>query len=511
MKKMRMKLEMKMSERVVILDEPRLQFWGGHYAIDPHDGLALFGPYESITSPHSPQATHIVIGTQEGLSGWSSWSMAFNRPAVVIGRDTRLWPPFPGYDVAFGAPWPEHPIRLFSLERDKLLSSSRKKDRHERCYAVVGQIMNVFEVARKLDIRPSVAVCVIPDEIWHNCRPESVVANPSDEGISRKRKRDRTKGQMELFTSFNIEQYRLAPDFRRQLKARSMKFDIPIQIILESTLRLADEQVFGQRGMTPVSDRMWNIGTALYYKSGGRPWKLADAREGVCYVGLAFRRASEGDRTACCAAQMFLDSGDGIVFLGEYGPWYSQRTKEFQLSCDAARNLLSGVLRTYNEIKTSGDPPLREIFLHSRSSISEEEFSGYQEACPSECRLVCIRVRKDRVGFRLFRDGHMPVMRGTFCVLDEKSGYLYASGFKPRIASYDGWETPAPLRIDVQYGIADIEVVAKDILALTKLNYNACRLGEGQPVTVGFSDAVGEILVSNPTVTDRRPNFKYYI
>jgi hypothetical protein len=30
-------------------------------------------------------------------------------------------------------------------------------------------------------------------------------------------------------------------------------------------------------------------------------------------------------------------------------------------------------------------------------------------------------------------------------------------------------------------------------------------------VTVKFSDNVGEILISNPTVTDRRPNFKYYI
>jgi len=39
--------------------------------------------------------------------------------------------------------------------------------------------------------------------------------------------------------------------------------------------------------------------------------------------------------------------------------------------------------------------------------------------------------------------------------------------------------------------------VARDILGLTKLNYNACKLGESRPVTVGFSDAVGEILISN--------------
>ena len=69
---------------------------------------------------------------------------------------------------------------------------------------------------------------------------------------------------------------------------------------------------------------MWNLSSALYYKGGGKPWKLATAREGVCYVGLAFRRADAtytkgGPNTAACAAQMFLDDGDGVVFLG--GLW----------------------------------------------------------------------------------------------------------------------------------------------------------------------------------------------
>ena len=48
-----------------------------------------------------------------------------------------------------------------------------------------------------------------------------------------------------------------------------------------------------------------------------------------------------------------------------------------------------------------------------------------------------------------------------------------------------------PLRIDVQHGEASIEQVAQDILGLTKLNYNACKLGESRPVAVGFSDAGG--------------------
>jgi hypothetical protein len=223
---------------------------------------------------------------------------------------------------------------------------------------------------------------------------------------------------------------------------------------------------------------------------------------------LAFRRTAANEQTACCAAQMFLDTGDGIVFLAEDRPWYSPDRKQFHLSKDAAKRLLTGVLETYAILDGR---PLTEIFLHCRSSISEEEFAGYTEACPENCTLVAVRVRVDRSAPRLFRLGQMPVLRGTFWQLSESSGYLYGSGFKPRIATYDGWETPVPMRIDVQHGDAPIERVASDILGLTKLNYNACRLGESQPVTVKFSDAVGEILISNPTVTAHRPNFKFYI
>jgi hypothetical protein len=497
-----------MSERVIVIDEPTLQFAGNQTAIDPHDGLALFGPFSAGTSSHPQSPGHIVLAGREGLDLWRHWSALFNRPAAVpeFHKHT-LWPPFPGFEVAMATSWPEQPLKEFELDTAKLLDASRLRDPHERCFAVVEQYLSCFASARKLDAKVSVAVCIVPDEVWQNCRPESRVANPVGRSLPRAEKAGRRAGQMNMFEKFDPQQYSLSPDFRRQLKARTMGFDIPVQIIRQSTLRPNDESKFGERGLTPLSDRLWNLGTALYYKSGGKPWKLGTARDGVCYIGIAFRLA-EDERTACCAAQMFLDSGDGIVFLGEYGPWWSEEKKSFHLTRQAAEKLLSGVLTTYADLDGR---PLKEIFLHCRSWLSDDEFAGYQAACPEGCKLVGVRVKPDRFGPRLFRVGEMPVLRGTFWEVNERTGYLFGSGFKPRIGTYDGWETPVPLRIDVQYGEASIETVARDILGLTKLNYNACRSGESQPVTVGFSDAVGEILVSNPTVTERRANFKFYI
>jgi hypothetical protein len=56
----------------------------------------------------------------------------------------------------------------------------------------------------------------------------------------------------------------------------------------------------------------------------GRPWKLNSIRQGVCYIGLVFKQDEKHSdpRTACCAAQMFLDSGDGVVFTDGQTPLY---------------------------------------------------------------------------------------------------------------------------------------------------------------------------------------------
>jgi hypothetical protein len=331
---------------------------------------------------------------------------------------------------------------------------------------------------------------------------------PRAQGVSRKERQRRVDGQTDFFESYDPSIYQYSVDFRRQLKARSMAYGVPIQIVRECRLEV-DPQKW-PRFQSPPSDVAWNLLTTMYYKSGGKPWRLAAAREGVCYIGIVFRRtdAVVGNRTACCAAQMFLDSGDGVVFLGEYGPWYSPEKNQFHLTPDASKKLLSGVLETYREF---GGKPLKEIFLHCRSTLHRDEFDGFRAACPSGVKLNGIRVRKDFGGLRLFREGTRPVVRGTFLRASGKVGYLWASGFVPRLRTYPGWESPVPLKIDIQHGDADIEQVARDVLALTKLNYNACRFGDSEPVTIGFSNAVGEILVSNPTVTKRRPNFKFYI
>lgn len=505
--------------QVSVLPEPELEFRYGQRVPEPHRGLALFGPFDA-DGPSRPGILKIaVVGTQAGIEAWKVFARCMAGPILAPtddeleghGREgTRqfLWPIYPGFEAAFGASWSATPAWAWPLDEQKLASAVSDLDPHKRAHAVVNLYLDALRAASQRDEGYSVLVCVVPRIVERNCRPESRVTEGFGRRPSARERQLRASSAGDLFESYDPEAYVLSVDFRRQLKARALSLGIPLQLVLEPTLATTGESE--KDDLSPLSDRAWNLATTLYYKAGGKPWRLATAREGVCYIGLAFRQKSkdEHSRTACCAAQMFLDDGDGIVFLGETGPWYSPEKKEFHLSPESAEKLLTGVLKTY---RRQGGRPLREIFLHSHSGIGADEFGGFQKACPSGIKLFGVRVRRDRSDVRLFRTGSYPVLRGTVAQLSDRSALLYSSGFKPDLLTYDGAEVPVPLSIDLQHGEAEIGLVARDILALTKLNYNACRLGESLPVTVGFARQVGEILISNPSVRDARPNFKYYI
>ncbi|MFN8176399.1 MAG: hypothetical protein U0167_00570 [bacterium] len=500
---------------VEFFEEPALEFRYGQRCREPHQGLSLFGPFDADAPARPGVVSHGAIGTAKGLALLRDFLSRLQWPAYrergdpdVIRKDRYLWPTFPGLEVAFACEWPPEPGWAEAIDANALHDVLQKRDPHQRAYDACELYIGSIRRAAVRDERLGVFICVVPDEVWEACRPLSKVFGGVGERPRPPEVRIRRR-QPDLFKGYSPEQYEFSVDFRRQLKARSMEYGTPLQLVRESTLRLGDRCGPGERPLTPLSDRGWNLGVGLYYKAGGKPWRLTTAREGVCYIGLAFRRAeiSRDPSTACCAAQMFLDTGDGVVFRGEFGPWYSPERREFALGRAGARELLRGVLDTYVE---HGGRDLREVFVHSRSRVSAEEYRGYLEACPPGVKVVGVRVRRD-YETKLLRRGVYPVLRGSAWTLSPQAAFLWASGFKPDLLTYDGWEVPVPLRVDVQHGDADIRQVCRDILGLTKLNYNACKLADAQPVTVGFSDAVGEILIGNPTIRGRKPNFRFYV
>lgn len=516
---------------VELLPEPMLEFQYGQLSPDPREGLALFGPWDSGMPEQPKRVSYAVIGPPDSIASFRDFLFVLRtgahkalpdlpetadesereRVRSKIEKTLRLWPTYPSFESAFRAEMPTTPAKTYEVDRAKLLVAADLPNPYGRVAECVAPYLENIKLLSEREQIYNLAFCIVPDVVHKNCRAESKVGGKHGAKTARDEIRDVRRGQSNLFMAEgDREKYEYAVDFRRQLKGRAMEFGIPIQIVRESTLRPNDDKKPGTRHLTPLSDRAWNLTTTGYYKAGGRPWRLHGVREGVCYIGIAFKRfqSDDSDRSACSAAQMFLDTGDGVVFRGTDGKWWSPEHKQFHLTGDAARDLLAGVIETYRELD---GPDLKEVFVHSRSDMDDDELKGLNEACPQGAKLVVVRIRQARRGFRLYREGGYPVIRGTYLRRTARSCFLWTSGFKPESGTYDGWETPVPLDIRIRHGDADIQQVAKDVLGLTKLNYNACKLGESEPVTIKFSDVVGEILVSNPGIKKPEAKFRFYI
>ena len=56
-----------------------------------------------------------------------------------------------------------------------------------------------------------------------------------------------------------------------------------------------------------------------------------------------------------------------------------------------------------------------------------------------------------------------------------------------------------------------LEALLRDVMGLTKINFNSCLHNDRLPVTIRFADAVGEIMLAAPQTGEPRLPFKFYI
>jgi len=78
--------------------------------------------------------------------------------------------------------------------------------------------------------------------------------------------------------------------------------------------------------------------------------------------------------------------------------------------------------------------------------------------------------------------------------MDKNTNFLYTKGFIPELGTYPGVHVPAPFEIRKARGDSSYKEICKEILALTKLNYNTADFCSGLPITIGFSRNVGQVL-----------------
>lgn len=510
------------SLEVVHIDEPNLEFKYCQKTDHPVDGLFLFGPAPATIRKDISVG---VIGTKLGLRYFSRWATKLSKkidlpPPTEREKKVRLHlSEFSGLEEVFGIRiFPEEFVE-YNIDAKEIERTTSIENLHEAVTETVDLFIAAVEQHQKNEEKVvDVWVLVTPEVVHERCKSQAKRSNvPLSPGeFSKKQKKKASLPLLDSVLDTSSEDiFDDIPDFHRMVKAKFLHIGVASQIVRETTI--APEEFLNKagkpkRGIQDPATIGWNFATGLFYKTqAAPPWKIADMRPGVCYIGLVFKiLPNHPANHACCAAQMFLSEGDGVVFRGANGPWQTKK-KEFHLDKAAAKALIKTVLDTY-KLKF-GDYP-KELFIHGRTKFNYEEWEAFEEITPPGTNIVGVRISQTFGDMKLFRNGDYPCLRGTAILLDDKNAYLWASGYTPRLDTYIGPETPNPIRITILNSTKDapdIKMVLRDILGLTKINYNACRYNDGLPVTIKFADKVGEVLVMGSAEGAERQPFKFYI
>ena len=493
--------------RVDFLEEPPLEFGAGMHHIDIRFGLMHYGPLD-VASDRAPRRIRVgVVGTPDGTELLREWLERCRAEIPArASRQPNLFPRFPGFadDVAF---------RASLVLADELTRTvpGRQFDALRRGgdanHAIIGAVEALLPECRYVseDQGADVIVCVVPPQIAELMDPELRAASatavamsasgPAEAGgaaspAGGRRGRGRHEGEPEG-----------ALNFRDLFKARAMgaeRLKAPVQLILPSTidptrgrkLRIRPGET---RSLQDEATRAWNFHTALYYKAHGRPWRLPrdHSQLATCYVGVSFYESLDRASVMTSMAQVFDERGDGVVVRG--GPIkLSKEDRTPHLAAVDADALLKEALARYRE--THRTLPAR-VVVHKTSPFDDAELDGFDVAAGTQQVEVVDYVSVSRgTDTRLFRYGNYPTLRGTYLRLDDRQHLLYTRGSVDFYKTYPGSYVPRGFLFRCERIETTPKHLAREMLALTKMNWNVTQFDGGVPITIEAARRVGKIL-----------------
>jgi hypothetical protein len=388
-----MELPEKFSQ-IIHVKEPELEFGHGQICDHPKDGLYLYGPH---SAPDRNVAISVgVIGTSKGIGFLKttlekmSGFIEIPKPGLRDKEHRLHLSHFPGLTEAFGIFVEQDAIVERTISQKSIEDATRNLNHHEAVRKAVDLYVSEIEHHNTNEEQEiDVWLLVLPEIIFERCKTLSkrtgVPLIKGDFG-----KKQRKPADVPLFQDVidlsGEEIFQDIPDFHRQLKARLLGVGKTSQLVRETTLapdEFLNKAGYPVRGLQDPATVAWNLATGLYYKTRPHPpWKLISAREGVCYIGLVFKLIpNHPQHHACCAAQMFLNEGDGLVFRGANGPWETRRN-EFHLPPNKARELL----RFWTPLLQSmGRLPKSFLFMGAQSLVM---MSGMRFAKPAQKKLI---------------------------------------------------------------------------------------------------------------------------
>lgn len=482
--------------RADLIEEPSLEFAAGQRHIDPRFGITEYGPAD-LTAPCAPRTIKVgLIGTQGSVDQTRAWLERCRSPVEGKGHDRPgLWPSFPGFspNVGFHSelvfdPRLQRAVKTSSLAKLEDLDPRRRVEHAVDLY--LDELKPLVE-----DARPDVVVCHIPDALI------DLDAEPNP-------------GEPEDVVDTDTAESELPPAFHDLLKARAMSLRVPLQLVRTTTYDRTrslpqKRKRWKTRQRQDDATVAWNFFTALYYKAGGTPWRMVRASTDLdaCYVGVAFYKTIDGKETATSVAQIYNQRGDGVVVRG--GPARkSNDDRQLHLSEPDAYQVLNDALSSY---KTEHRHLPARIIVHKTTPFNDNEREGMLRAAEEQGLDLCELVWVTNPATRLFRDGYHPPRRGTLLELSVNEVVLYTRGSVEWYETYPGMYIPRPIALRAASIERNLEVVAEEVLALSKMNWNSTRFDGRLPVTLRTARQVADIIKHLPADAYVEPTYAYYM
>jgi len=467
------------------LEEPILQFADGGEHIDPKLGISRFGPKSYKPVKRHPILVRVgIIGSAETIEKARQW---IEKNAEGVQGD-EAHPDFAGYEedrgffstLVFDEDWVE---QITHSEIEDVLDVRPSRARFEQ---VLGLLESKLGLLDREDQRPEYIVVALPDELYRKCR----VVNY----------RDRHLGEVHR-------------DLRRAFKSIAMKYRMPTQLLRQETVEYRGPVALdGRIKKDYPSEIAWDFFTGLYFKAGGFPWGPIGLTPGTCYIGVGFYRplGSNLETMQTSLVQAFDEHGDGLVLRGHDFTWdpEEQGTKSPHLTEEQAQALVKLVLERYQE--EMRQTPQR-VVVHKTSRYWPAEKNGFGQALRDRVSRYDLLGLAPQSEVRLLTANLYPPLRGTHFSVGNVD-YLYTTGYIAELGQFHSVHVPSPLQIADHIGYdTPRETLLREILILTKMNWNSSRLGGLWPITLKFSRLVGDIMREIPPDREPLANFKFYM
>lgn len=494
------------------LEEPKLQFGQYFEHQDTKTGLSHFGPFgQNIDGLHPSEIKLGFIGTRETIDLAKGWVEECSRPiesnnARITHRRT---------EISSESLFDDEDLSSQNVRVDKILNPDFVGlNAHSPfcCRFQINERWDRIIVPRELDklllIEPK------QDRIW-------TLVNYFESLIESIATTHPVPDLIILALTSQIEERADVVqisrnhylNFRRALKAKAMRWRIPIQLLRYRTVLGKD------KSLQEKSLRAWNFCTAQYYKADGVPWRLASVAQDTCFIGISFYITGDlkGNVTIrSSVAQAFDHLGQGLVLRGDPFVWNVEKQgRSPHLTQTVASKLMHDTLQAYIGVRRI--PPKR-VVIHKTSEFWGPEHGEYNErdgfyegidAVFPNCEIDLVSLRQ--TGIRLFREGKYPPLRGTYFTIEEKHHFLYTMGFIPYLNTYPGSYVPEPWYLSEHLGGSSPKELLREILALTKMNVNNCAFADGSPITLSFSQKIGEIMKHVPEGDFVESGYRFYM